>query len=197
MSRLRLVALVALIASLALASVAQAARITGGTTTVSISDAASQVLTANHLTVAPLTPASASGSTLTFPIAGGRLNPRHLGFITHRGGFSISNGTSTLRLRRLTIISNRAGVSLFALTPSRAVHRCLPAARHGLRCRTLIVSRVERVARVTGVTVSNGTATGTAHLTAVSARAINRLAATHIVAAGAPFATITVTPAQS
>ncbi len=197
MSHLRIVALLAVVTSLALAGVATAARISGGTTTVTISAAASQVLAANHLALAPLTPATASGSTLTFPIAGGRLNARNLGFVTHRGGFSISNGTSTVRLRHLTITATRAGVSLFALMPGRAARRCVRTARRGLRCATVTFSRVARVAHVTGVTVSNGVATGTAHLTAVSAAAINGLAAKQVVSAGAPFATITVTPAAS
>ena len=126
MSRFRIVVLLAVIASLALAATASATRIAGGTTTVTLTDAASQVLTANHLTVTPLAPATASGSTFTFPIAGGRLDAKDRGYITHRGGFAISNGTATIRIRRLTIISTKRGVSLYGLMP---VHRVARAQR--------------------------------------------------------------------
>ena len=61
----------------------------------------------------------------------------------------------------------------------------------------LVVYRVERVAKITGVSVTSGTATGTARLTAVSAAEINRLAGKWVVSAGAPLGTVTVTPAAT
>lgn len=195
MSRNRLVALVAVFASLALAGTALAAKVTGGSTTLTLSDAATKVLSANHLTVAPLVPATASGATLSFPIVRGRLNPHNHGYLIHSGGFSISNGAKTVRLRHLTIYSGRSGVSLFALLPGHARRYCVRAqARHTPRCRLVIYYRVARVGQITGVTVSNGTATGTVRLTKISAAAINELAGKSVAAAGQPIGTVSVMP---
>jgi hypothetical protein len=183
-----LAALTAL-AALALTGVSVAAttakHVTGGTTTIAISSAASTVLTNHHLTVTPLTPASARGSTLSFPISGGRLNAKLRGFIAHRGGFAISNGTKTVRLRHLTIISSASGVAIRALVAK------VVSTKHG-HARVRFYDA--RVARITGVKVSQGTATGTVRLTTVSAAIINRLAGAKVAASGNPIATTTIAP---
>ena len=57
------------------------------------------LLSANHITVAPLAPATESGATFTFtfPITGGRFNTTTLrGFIRHSGGLSLSNGRARI-----------------------------------------------------------------------------------------------------
>ena len=198
MSRNRILAVLAVVASLALASVALAAKVTGGTSTVTLSSAATQLLSTNHLTVAPVAPATASGSTLTFPITGGRLNKNLHGHIVHSGGVSISNGTDTITLRHLVLYSNKSGVSLFASIPSKAKkHTCVAHGKHGADCKVVAHYRVARVAKITGVTVSSTSATGTVDLTRVSAAAINKLAGQQVVKAGDPLGTITVTPTAS
>lgn len=193
MSRLRsLVALTAVLA-LALASVAVAApnahkvtKVTGGTTNVTLSSAASALLSSNHITVTPLAPATASGSTFTFPIARGRLNAKNRGFIVDKGGFALSNGTRTIRVRNLTIDSTKSGVSLYGVV--------VRAVTVGHRGRVRIRRGIARVARVTGVKISNGSATGTVRLTGVSAAYINLLAGKKVATAGAPLGQATVTP---
>lgn len=192
MSRLRLIAVLTVIAALAAAGVASAAgsarRVTGGTTTLTLSSAAAKALSDNHLTIAPLAPATASGSTLSFPIARGRLNSKLHGFVDQRGGFTISNGSKTARLRRLTVVSSDSGVALRALVAKTV------RARHG---RFVVRYYDARIARITGAKVSNSQATGTLRLTAVSAAIINRLAGTHLASAGEPIGTTSVAPTFS
>jgi hypothetical protein len=198
MSRICRLAAITAVVSLALAGVALAAvtKVTGGTTQITMSAAVASALTANHLTVTPLTPSTASGDTFSFPISTGRLNPtNHHGVIQHRGGLAITNGTRTVRFRHPTLVSNRHGAFLFALARTPVSSHCVVAARHlGRRC--VIVTRlgVVRIARFTKVSISNGTATATVKLTAFSARVINRLAGRHIANPGSPIGTVTITP---
>jgi hypothetical protein len=186
MSRsIRLIAALAVVASLALASIAlakpaQSVKINGGSTTVTISSAATTVLSNNNLTVKPLAPATASGSTFTFPVGRGRMNAKMRGFVITKGGFAFSNATRTVRLRKLTVISNKNGVSIWALAP---IHK-----------KKTIIYRVARIARVTGVTIANKTATGTVKLTALSAGVINNLAGKKVAKAGTPIGTATLSP---
>jgi hypothetical protein len=189
MSRMRILAVLTAIAALALTSVSVAAtkakHVTGGTTTITLSSAATTVLTDHHLTVKPLTPASATGSTLSLPISGGRLNAKLRGFVAQRGGVAFSNGTKTVRLRHLTIVSSASGVALRAL-----VAKVVSPKNGHARVRFYDA----RVARITGVKVSQGKATGTVRLTSVSAAIINRLAGAKVAAPGNPIGTTTIAP---
>lgn len=199
MSRVLRVAALTTVVCLAVAGVALAAftKVTGGTTTLTASDAAAKVLSDNHITVAPLAPATASGTTFTFPITGGRLNTKTLhGVIRDGGGVSVSNGTTTVNLRRPTILSDRNGVSVFALVRGRVVHFCRHfGIRHArVKCVLIAHLRTVRIARVTGVSVNGGTATGTARITGFTARLINRLAGKQIVAAGDVLGSASVAP---
>jgi hypothetical protein len=165
----------AVVICLALAGVALAAfsKVTGGTSQITATPAAAKVLADNHITVTPVAPATASGTTFTFPIAGGRLNAKTLrGVIRHRGGLALSNGTRTVTLRRPTIVSTKRGAWLYAIVRGRS----------------------ERIARFTKVSITSTAATATLTLTRASAHVINALAGKHVASAGAPFATDTVTP---
>jgi hypothetical protein len=199
MRKIRTIAVLTALATLTPSGVALAAKskITGGTTQITISTSANNALTANHLTVTPLAPATSSGSTFTFPISRGRLNRTSLhGVILNRGGFAISNGTKTFRVRRPSIVSNKHGVSVWALVRTRHPARCAQLAKHhlGRHCDPALRFSVRRIARITGVHVSRGSATGTVRLTRASAPAINRLAGKAIAKAGIAIGTITVTP---
>lgn len=201
MSRsIRLITALAVVASLALASIALAkpaksVKINGGTTTVTISSAAATALTNNNLTVKPLAPATASGSTFTFPIGRGRMNAKLRGTVITKGGFAFSNATRTVRLRKLTVISNKNGVSIWALAPVHSRNTCKPGKTKAVkRCKLVVTYRVARIARVTAVTISGKTATGTVKLTALSAGVINNLAGKKIAAAGTPIGTATLSP---
>jgi len=195
MTRTRTIAALTSAVALAVPGVASAAKVTGGTTQITASTAAAKVLSDNHITVTPLAPATASGTTFTFPIAGGSLNKSLHGFITHKGGISLTNGSKTVNVRKPTIVSTKRGVSIDALVKRPAVRVC-HVLRHPRRVRCVSVARfrIVRIARVTDVKVSNGTATGTVHITAATAGLVNLLAGKHVVDAGAVLGTATTTP---
>jgi hypothetical protein len=116
--------------------------------------------------------------------------------IRHSGGVKVSNATKSVALRRLTIVSSKRGVSVFALA-RRASHRvCSHFGRHHARIRCIVVTRLRsvRIARVSDVSVSNGKATGTVKITAYTAALVNRLAGKHVVSAGDVLGSATVAP---
>ena len=200
MPRIRTVAAVAVALALGVAGVATAAvtKVTGGSTQIRVSSAAQTLLTSNHISTSVLAPATQSGATITFPIATGRLNTKNLhGTIVHKGGIQLSNGTATVTLRAPTLISSRAGASLYALVRGKTVLRCAHAGvlhRRHVVCTSVVRWRTARVARITNVQVSGSTATGTVTITTVTADAINRLAGKDVAAAGDVLGTATVTP---
>jgi hypothetical protein len=203
MSRIRTLAALAVIAALALASVAMAApakpskpsKITGGSTTLTISSAVATALKNNHLTLAPIAPATASGNTFTFPISGGRLNAKLHGYVVQKGGFSISNGTRTVRVRHLVIYAGKKMTSVYALVSRKAKRHCRAGVRtHHLVCKTTVKWVGARIGKVTGVTFNGTTATGDVELTAASAKVLNRLAGKKIATAGVQIGTATAKP---
>lgn len=189
-----------MIICLAVTGVALAAfsKVTGGTTQVTASAAAVQLLSDNHITVTPLTPATSSGATFTFPISGGRLNLKTLhGVVRHKGGLSLSNGTRTVVLRQPTIISTKAGAWLYAIARGPLERVCT----HHIRlhhphvvCLTVIRSHSERIAHIVDAKVTGGSATATLTLTRASAHLIDALAHKHVVSAGAVLGTAMITP---
>lgn len=187
MTRIRTIAALTAIAALALPGAAlAAAKVTGGTTQLTLTSGTSNALRNNHLTITPTAPATASGSTFTFPISRGWLNRNNLhGRIGQRGGFRISNGTRTIGVRHLELVSNRRGVSLWGILGQATFVK--QTSRH-------TATKARRVARLTDFTVSNGSATGTVRLTQLTAKGINFLAGKHIAKGSMPIGTITVTP---
>ncbi len=202
MPRFRIVAALAAATTLALAGVASAAvtKVTGGTTQITVSSSAVALLAGNQITPKALAPATVSGATIAFPISGGHLNAKNYGVINHRGGLALSKGTKTLTLRSPTLISTRAGVSLFALVRGQTVRRChrVGGPRHRrLTCTTVVRYHSDRIARVTDVKVTNGTATGTVNITQFTANAINALAGKDVATSGTVLGTATIKPTLS
>jgi hypothetical protein len=124
------------------AAVAHAApvKVTGEQTTVALSSAATDALTAAGVTVAPLAPATATSAGLSFGVSGGRVDAATLrGFVRHRGGLSLTKGAKTVRLRRPVIRVTRAGAFLTVRVKHGACHlrkvlgRAVRAHRHGQR----------------------------------------------------------------
>ena len=188
------------IASAAVTQHRHKVRVTGGTTQLALSSGTASALSSGGITLTPVAPATASGSTLTFPITHGRLNPTTLhGRVVHSGALTISNGTRTYVLRRLTIVSDAKAVTLRAAFRGSTMRACHRAGRHhrNLRCVSTYHSGTARIATLSGVTASGSSVTGTADLTTFSADLLNRLAGKQIVTAGAPIGTVTVTPTLS
>ncbi len=199
MNRIRAVAAATTTLALVLPGVASAAqtKVTGGTTQVTASTAAAKLLSDNSITVKPLSPATASGTTFTFPIAGGSVNTKtYRGVIRHKGGLSLSNGKQTVALRQPTVTSTKQGVSIYALVRGRTVRVCHHNGRFHLRARCVTVIRwnTVRIAKVINVKVTGTTATGTVTITDATAKLINKLAGKSVVSAGAVLGTATVSP---
>lgn len=193
MSRIFKVTAIAAVLSFACCSFALASvrKVTGGTAQIALSSAATSRLAAGGVSLAPIAPATASGSTLSFPISGGRLNLKNLhGRIRESGGMVISHGTRQIRLRRLELVSGPNGVWVSALVRRPRTACAHPAKGH---CGVATRRRV-RIARVGSVKISAGSATGKLRLTAVAAKFINNLAGKPVAGGGALVGTITVTP---
>jgi hypothetical protein len=203
MNRIRALAVLTVIAALALAGVSMAAssktKVTGGQSTVTVSSAAATVLTQNNIKVAAISPATLSGTTLTFPIAGGKLNSKLHGYINHKGGFSLSNGTKTVKLRRPTIRTTKGGSAIWALVAKRTASRCHRVGRHHrrLKCKVVTHMTLIRIAKLTGVKVTGQTASANVTLTGASAQIINKLAGKKVAKAGEPIGTATTAPTFS
>ena len=95
------------IGAVAPAAVAQSADtvpLAGGDTRLHLNTATAGVLADNGVAVAPIGPATARGTRVTFPITGGRINPTNgAGTVLHSGGLSFSAGGTTVRLRNFSV----------------------------------------------------------------------------------------------
>jgi hypothetical protein len=173
-------------------------KITGGNTTLTLSSAASSALSSDHITATPIAPATASGSTFTFPISGGRVNLKNLhGVIRHKGGLKLTDGTKSGTVRSLTIEAFGKTADLYGVVRGGKVKRCAVVghARHRrVICRTVTRDQIVRLAHITGVKLSGSSATGTAALTAASAKLLDQLSGGTTFKAGQVIGTVSVTP---
>lgn len=163
-------------ALLAAAPAAQAARadLAGGDTTVRLDRGTAGALAAAGVSVAPVRPASARGTRVSFPISGGEINPATLaGTINHRGGLRFrANGRSV----RLTAFRIRAGRLLALAGGDRIAILRLDTDDARIR-RTATTTRVSRV----GLDLTRG-----------AARALNAALHTHLFARGIRLGRATV-----
>jgi hypothetical protein len=198
---------------------AQPVRVTGETT-VALSPAATQALTNAGVAVAPLAPATATSTGISFPVAFGRVNlAADRGFLLHRGGVSLTKGGKTVRLLRPVVRVTGAGAFLSVRVAHRTCHlrkivrfvvrkvnhgrhhvrrklvryvrhHCLH--RHGFRVRAFTLGNLN-------ASEQNGTIVATASLalTQRAANLLNRAFGTSFAAgaaAGTATATLTVVP---
>lgn len=200
MRRIRIALALAAVACLAIAGTASAAKITGGTTTVTPSSAATTLLSNDHITLTPVAPATASNGAFSFPIARGHINKTTLhGTVANTGGVQLSNGTKTVTARHLTIVSNARGAYVWALVRGHSSRTCYRRAHHRRHFACVIVTRYRdaRILKLSGGSVTNGTYTGNATITAATATLINNLAGSKVVSAGDPLGTISIAPTLS
>jgi hypothetical protein len=168
------------------------AKVTGGSGQLTVSSSTAQLLSSNGIATKAVTPASQSGETFTLPVKHGRLNAKtgH-GTVHLAGGIALSNGSSTVHLRGLTIVSDKRGVSLRALTVNRW-HRCRLAGhrhRHAV-CHSHLGAGIVRIATVSNPTISASGISGTLNITQRTADLVNRLAGKTIIQAGAVLGTV-------
>jgi hypothetical protein len=186
MTRIRTIAAFAvMVALLALPSVAGAIKIKSGNLQLTVTPAATNALSANHLTLAPLAPATVNGSTWTFPSSHGRIRKTNFhGAIAQRGGFTITNGTKTIHVREPILVSRSSGVDLFAFFryPWKKIRS------HGRVVSAPVALR--RVGNVRNVKLHNGTATGTLRLSQFAANGLNILAGKKFAHRGTAIGTL-------
>jgi len=177
--RNRLLSLLAagLLVLVACTAVAQARgiRVTGQQTSVTPSAAAVQFLTANHIAIAPVAPASLANGSIILPITGGRVNRRMRGVLRHSGGFTLTRAGHTITALEFTLVR-------------RGGRAWLRASVDGHRI---------RLARVTDLKVSasdsTATATGELRLTRAAARVLDGFVGSDAVSPGLVFGTVAST----
>ena len=115
MTRLSRMALLVLCALLVTAAPAAAKgkksslKLKGGATTLTLDQGALDALTSLGIAAAPLSPASADGADLRFPLTTGRVKAKTLaGEIRHVGGLALSRDATRVELRNFVIDTKRA-----------------------------------------------------------------------------------------
>ncbi len=82
--------------------------LTGGKTRLTLDKNTAAALTANGVTVAPVSEAKANAAGISFPIQGGLINARTLaGKITHSGGLVFSAGGKSLTIRDFEVSTGK------------------------------------------------------------------------------------------
>lgn len=93
----------------ALGQSADTVTLAGGETRLHLNGGTAAVLADNGVAVAPIGPATARGTRVTFPITGGRVDPTDgAGTVAHSGGLAFSAGGTTVRLRNF-LVDTRTG----------------------------------------------------------------------------------------
>jgi hypothetical protein len=176
----RAVSLLGLVAAIGIlggsAAQAKVLHVTGQQTTITPSAKATQFLTAHHVTVTALGPATLSNGALTLPIKRGVVGTRKLnGLLVHKGGVKFTVGTRSVALRSFVLA--RAGH-----------HTALTALVRGHRW---IIAQVRHF-KVTN-SGNQATVTGELLLTSRAARGINRAFKKHVVSPGADIGSLSST----
>jgi hypothetical protein len=82
--------------------------LTGGKTRLTLDKKTAAALTANGVTVAPVSEAKATAAGISFPIQGGLINARTLaGTITHSGGLVFTAGGKSLTIRDFKVSTGK------------------------------------------------------------------------------------------
>jgi hypothetical protein len=124
LSRMVLLAVCALlvVAAPAAAKSKRSLKLSGGATTLTLDQGAIDALASLGIAAAPLSPATADGADLRFPLTTGRVKAKTLaGTIRHVGGLSLTRGETRVELRNFVIdtkegvLTARAGDSRLAI----------------------------------------------------------------------------------
>jgi hypothetical protein len=183
-----------LVVGVAGASAGKRVKLTGVSTTITPSAAATQALTENGVTVSPIAPATAGDGSITLPISRGMVNPNNLrGYVVHQGGVTFTKGTASVSLRKFVILSGKQGAVLTAATSHKG--RCAYTRHHHRHFRNctihgrIAVARLLNARRTDDAATKQTTVTVDLQLTAQAARAINRRLHKQVVAPGAALGT--------
>jgi hypothetical protein len=98
-----------LVAAPAAAKPKKTLKLSRGATTLTLDKGAVDALTSLGIAAAPLSPATADGADLSFPITTGRVNKTTLaGTIRHSGGLSLTRDATRVELRNFIIDTKKA-----------------------------------------------------------------------------------------
>ncbi len=153
------------------------ARVGDGQTMLRLDPATGRALAANGVKVAPVAPARAGSSGLTFPVTGGSVNPANLrGAVSHSGGirFRAHGRSVVLRSPRYTI---RAGLATLS-------------ARVGSERLTVLRLDLSKASITAGGPLTKTAANIRATLTAMAARALNSTFGTRLFKRGLAIGTV-------
>lgn len=149
--------------------------VTGGSTTITVTQATATFLVSHGITPSPIAPATLSGTSLTLPVKVGvaKVTKQINGAILHTGGVKFSTASKSLTVRHITFVKTGKAARVDGTV-------------HGKLVRLATVRKLK-------VTPSGKTATvtGELHLTAQVAHIINKLVGKHIVSAGFDFGSFT------
>jgi hypothetical protein len=200
MPRLRWFAALAAVAALTCAGIASAAtttptKITAGTTQFSLAGTTAQALTANHLTFTAIAPATASGSTVTFPVRSGTISKTLRGRLVQSGGLAISNGTRVLRVRHFTFLVRGKNAIVYTLVAHRSKPTCTAAQGNklGRHCTSNLTFERNVVAYVHDIAVSGNSATGTVYPSKTLVTRLDKLAGSQIASPSTALGTLATT----
>lgn len=203
MTRLRWFAALAVVAALTCAGIASAAtttpttptKITAGTTQLSLASTTADALSADHLTFSAIAPATASGSTVTFPVRSGTLSKTLRGRLVQSGGLAISNGTRVLRVRHFTFLVRGKNAIVYTLVAHRSKPTCTAAQGNklGRHCTSQLTFERNVVAYVHDIAVSGNTATGTVYPSKTLVTRLDKLAGSQIASPSTALGTLTTT----
>ncbi|MGI9539856.1 MAG: hypothetical protein ACR2N6_06890 [Miltoncostaeaceae bacterium] len=160
-------------------------KLAGGETRLHLDAGTAAALGGAGVNVAPIGPATARGTRVTFPITGGAINPATAaGTINHSGGIRFSAGGTTVNLRNFIVNTNNAG---------------LTAQVGGARARIidLDTSKAKVIRRGSGG-VDTWVVRVDANLSTTGARALNAAFNTKLFQRGTPIGRVDVrsTPAE-
>ncbi|WP_375500170.1 hypothetical protein [uncultured Jatrophihabitans sp.] len=143
--------------------VATIAKITGGTTSVALDPGFVTALGTLKLTPGLVSPATMSGTTVTFPITGGnvtvykkgKVTPYVQGTVTHSGGLTLKGGATTVTLQNFVIDpGNNSKLSGEVLANGTVAVKSAPLFNlDGSTLKTPTVDKATGVATLTGTRV--------------------------------------------
>jgi hypothetical protein len=165
---------VALLAVAAGTAQAKVFHVTGTKTTITPSAQVTKFLSARHITVTALGPATISSGSVTLPVSGGFVTKStKAGLLRHAGGVQFSKGSRKLALRHIVLVANAHRGILTAVVVGH---------------RMIVAHLIDITHTVSG---KSGTLSGELTLSSAAAHRINRLFGKHLVSAGADLGSLT------
>lgn len=150
--------------------------VASGTATLTPTKTTATFLATHHVTVTVIKPATLTGGTVTLPAKGAMFSDSRInGVLFLRGGVIFATATKTVKVRGLTFVHRSGKIWLAGLVNGHAmILGRLTNAKHTVSSKQIII-------------------TGEIHLTASSAKAVDKLVGKHLISAGYDLGGFTTT----